>query len=64
MNRVLAQGDQRPIKGRPRPMDELNAILERRHTLYAKAEAVVETSGKSVKDAAAEVVRAVQSLTA
>ncbi len=64
MNRVLAQGDQRPIKGRPRPMDELNAILERRHTLYAKAEAAVETSGKSVKDAAAEVVRAVQSLTA
>ena len=64
MKRVLAQSDQRPIKGRPRPMDELNAILERRHTLYAKAEAAVETSGKSVKDAAAEVVRAVQSLTA
>ena len=64
MNRVLAQGDQRPIKGRPRPMDELNAILERRHTLYAKAEAAVETSGKSVKDVAAEVVWAVQSLTA
>lgn len=64
MNRVLAQGDQRPIKGRPRPMDELNAILERRHTLYAKAEAAVVTSGKSVKDVAAEVVRAVQSLTA
>ena len=64
MNRVLAQGDQRPIKGRPRPMDELNAILERLHTLYAKAEAAVETSGKSVKDVAAEVVWAVQSLTA
>ncbi len=63
MNRVLAQGDQRPIKGRPRPMEELNAILERRQTLYAKAEAAVETSGKSVKDAAAEVVQAVQSLT-
>ncbi len=63
MNRVLAQGDQRPIRGRPRPMDELNAILELRQTLYAKAEAAVETSGKSVKDAAAEVVRAVQSLT-
>ena len=64
MNRVLAQGDQRPIKGRPRPMEELNAILERRQALYAKAEASVETSGKSVENAAAEVVQAVQLLTA
>ena len=64
MNRVLAQGDQRPIKGRPRPMEELNAILERRQLLYAKAEASVETSGKSVENAAAEVVQAVQLLTA
>ena len=64
MNRVLAQGDQRPIKGRSRPMDELNAILERRQLLYAKAEASVETSGKSAENAAAEVVQAVQLLTA
>lgn len=63
MNRVLAQGDQRPIKGRPRPMDELNTILDRRQALYGKAEAVVETSGKSVDTAAAEVVVAVRGLT-
>ena len=45
-------------------MEELNAILERRQALYAKAEASVETSGKSVENAAAEVVQAVQLLTA
>jgi XRE family aerobic/anaerobic benzoate catabolism transcriptional regulator len=63
MNRVLKQGDQRPIKGRPRPMEELNAILERRQALYAKADAAVETSGKTVEGAAADVVRIAKTMT-
>lgn len=45
-------------------MDELNAILERRQTLYAKAQATIQTSGKPLEDAVEEVISAVQTLTA
>ncbi|MBI4575216.1 MAG: helix-turn-helix domain-containing protein, partial [Planctomycetes bacterium] len=43
--RVLAQGDRRPMAQRPRAMAELRALLEAREALYARAELVVDTSG-------------------
>ena len=46
LQRVLDQGDGRPMEGRPRAKDELRGILERRTPLYALCDAHVETSGK------------------
>lgn len=44
MDRVIAQGDLRPIRGREHAMAELRTILEQRGRLYALADAVVDTS--------------------
>lgn len=44
MNRVLAQGDLRPVQGRDHAMAELRAILAQRDRLYALADATVDTS--------------------
>jgi XRE family aerobic/anaerobic benzoate catabolism transcriptional regulator len=52
-NRVLPQGDQRPMKAHPQAMSELRALLHARGPLYAEAEHVVDTSRLSV-DAAVE----------
>ena len=45
MARVRAQGDTRPMGGNPQAMEQLRAILTSRETLYARAEARVDTSG-------------------
>lgn len=47
MNRVLAQGDLRPMADNPQAMDDLRVILDSRQALYAKADAMVDTSQKS-----------------
>lgn len=62
MQRVRAQGDERPMAGNPRAMEELESILRSREALYAKAEAVVDTSGRSVAQSEADLVRAVDKL--
>jgi XRE family aerobic/anaerobic benzoate catabolism transcriptional regulator len=51
MNRVLDQGDLRPMADGPQAMDDLKAILDSRAPLYAKANAIVSTSGKSEGEA-------------
>lgn len=45
MDRVIAQGDLRPIRGREHAMAELRTILKQRDRLYALADVVVDTSG-------------------
>ena len=50
LQRVLDQGDPRPSQGRPRAMDELREILERRAERYAQCEFEVETSGRSITE--------------
>src|SRR5258708_5176188 len=49
MSRVIAQGDMRPFKGRSAALGEIKKLLEDREKLYARADAAVETSGKSVR---------------
>ncbi|RMD92920.1 MAG: transcriptional regulator, partial [Alphaproteobacteria bacterium] len=51
MNRVLAQGDTRPMAGNPRAMEQLRRLLVSREPFYAQAEAQLDTSGKSVEEA-------------
>jgi len=43
-NRVLQQGDQRPMARNPHAMSELRALLTSREKLYSEAEHVVDTS--------------------
>ena len=59
MNRVLAQGDLRPMADGPQAMDDLKAILESRTPLYAKANATVNTGGKSEVQAFAALLAAI-----
>jgi XRE family transcriptional regulator, aerobic/anaerobic benzoate catabolism transcriptional regulator len=58
MSRVIAQGDMRPFKGRSAAMDEIRKLLRDRESLYARADASIDTSGKSVKQSLTELKRA------
>lgn len=54
--RVLAQGDSRPMRGRPRALDELCALLEQREPLYRGCELTVDTSGRTADQVVAQLV--------
>ena len=62
MQRVRAQGDERPMAGNPRAMEELESILRSREALYARAETVVDTSGRTLDESEADLGRAVEAL--
>jgi XRE family aerobic/anaerobic benzoate catabolism transcriptional regulator len=51
MQRVVAQGDLRPMSGNREAMEDLKRILAGRAAFYGKADATLETSGKSEKQA-------------
>jgi XRE family aerobic/anaerobic benzoate catabolism transcriptional regulator len=55
MRRVIAQGDLRPMADNARAMDDLVSILKSREPLYTKADATLDTSGKSPDRAAREL---------
>jgi len=57
MRRVMAQGDMRPMANNARAMEDLVSILKSREPLYAKAEAVITTSGKTPEQNLAELLR-------
>ena len=61
--RVVAQGDGRPMKDRPKAMSELKALLKTRKPLYAQASLVVDTSKMSLDEATARIVEAYPSPT-
>jgi XRE family aerobic/anaerobic benzoate catabolism transcriptional regulator len=54
-NRVVAQGDQRPMAENPHAFAELRALLTAREKLYARADLTIETSGRSVRQVLAEL---------
>jgi len=49
-DRVVAQGDVRPMRGRPRAMNELKQLLVHRTPLYEQADVAIDTSGAAVED--------------
>jgi XRE family aerobic/anaerobic benzoate catabolism transcriptional regulator len=55
-NRVVAQGDKRPMADHPQAMADLRALLEARQPLYATADLVIDTSGRGI-DAIVDEVR-------
>ena len=59
-NRVVRQGDRRPMADHPQAMADLRMLLAAREPLYAMASHTVETTGMSVE----EVVGVVQPLVA
>jgi len=59
MSRVVAQGDYRPMAENDEAMEDLRRILAGRNALYAKADATVDTAGKTVEQSFAELKAAV-----
>jgi XRE family aerobic/anaerobic benzoate catabolism transcriptional regulator len=49
-NRVVRQGDRRPMADHPQAMADLRALLAAREPLYASADHTVDTSGRTVDE--------------
>lgn len=62
MRRVRCQGDERPMAGSPKAMDELKSILTSREKLYASADAMVDTGGKQLAVSKQELLQTVRSM--
>jgi len=58
MARVVAQGDMRPMAGNAQAMDDLKRILDGRAGLYAQADVIVDTAGRSIKQSLKDLKRA------
>ena len=50
MQRVVTQGDHRPMQDNNRAMDDLRAILASREALYARADLVLENQARSLEE--------------
>jgi XRE family aerobic/anaerobic benzoate catabolism transcriptional regulator len=55
MNRVIEQGDLRPMAENARAMDDLVSILKSREPLYAKADRIIDTEGKKPEQSMREL---------
>jgi XRE family aerobic/anaerobic benzoate catabolism transcriptional regulator len=62
MGRVMAQGDFRPMAQNRAAMADLLAILEARRADYARAQAELDTSGDTVEQSLAKLLRLVTNL--
>jgi XRE family aerobic/anaerobic benzoate catabolism transcriptional regulator len=59
-DRVVAQGDGRPMRGRTNAMSELKSLLRERKPLYAQATHVVDTSSVALDETVERVLKAVR----
>lgn len=59
-NRVVAQGDRRPMAENPHAFAELRALLAARDRLYARADHTIETTGRQVPQVAAAIANLVR----
>lgn len=55
MNRVIEQGDLRPMAENAKAMDDLVSILRSREPLYAKADRVLDTAGRKPEQSLREL---------
>ena len=62
MDRVLAQGDKRPMSGNREAMEDLKRILESRTQFYSKADKTVDTSGLTTEQAFSQLITQLQPL--
>ena len=56
MARVVAQGDQRPMSDNQEAMKDLERILAGREAMYVKADAAVDTSGRTIEQSLTDVM--------
>jgi XRE family aerobic/anaerobic benzoate catabolism transcriptional regulator len=56
MQRVIDQGDLRPMQDNRQAMQDLRAILASRESLYARADHIIDTSKRSISDSLANLV--------
>jgi XRE family aerobic/anaerobic benzoate catabolism transcriptional regulator len=54
-NRVVRQGDRRPMTDHPQAMSDLRSLLSAREPLYASATHTVDTSGRPVERIVEEI---------
>lgn len=59
MRRVAAQGDLRPMAGNQEAMEDLRRILAARDPFYSKADVALDTTGRTLAEAFAELRAAV-----
>ena len=57
LERVVAQGDRRPMAGRADPLAELRSLLDNREPLYREAELVIDTSSLVPDAVTQEILR-------
>lgn len=57
MQRVIDQGDLRPMRGNPHSMEDLRLILAERAADYASAEAELDTTGRGIEACFEDLVR-------
>lgn len=62
MERVIEQGDMRPMAGNAEAMEDLRRILSEREPLYSKADAVVDTAGRGQDDSIVELRRVIAAI--
>lgn len=55
MQRVMEQGDLRPMAGNTQAMDELKLILKEREPYYSQADYVIDTAERNVEEVFAEL---------
>jgi XRE family aerobic/anaerobic benzoate catabolism transcriptional regulator len=60
MERVVAQGDMRPMAGNRESMDDLQRILAGREKLYQRADAEIATTGRRVEESVAALLQIVK----
>jgi XRE family aerobic/anaerobic benzoate catabolism transcriptional regulator len=60
-DRVMRQGDRRPMAGNPAAMQQLRALLGAREPLYALADVTLETSRRGAEEVAHELALLVRS---
>jgi XRE family aerobic/anaerobic benzoate catabolism transcriptional regulator len=57
MQRVVTQGDERPMRDNAQAMDDLRAILTSRESLYARADLTLDNQGRPLEASLAELVQ-------
>lgn len=62
-NRVMKQGDQRPMKEHPQAREALRELVARRDPLYRQADLTIDTAGLNVAQTVNRVAAAVEGIT-
>ena len=60
MQRVMAQGDMRPMSNNPHAMSDLKRILAERDALYSKADLRLDTSGHTIEESLEMLLQALR----